>query len=199
MMMQSEATPIRTKRKALAKPRYNGRKMSLEKFMDFKPEDGFKYEWNNGFLEAREKMIKPSEFYLVERLQDAFAETSMGKTKTARLILEATCPISEGKYRVPDMAVFTKAQIEQAREGELPVPIFVIELVSMSDKFDYYDTKLEEYFSVGVRAVWLVSPSQKKVRVFTSPKEVKICTQDDVCSAAPALPDFTITPNQLFE
>jgi Uma2 family endonuclease len=97
------------------------------------------------------------------------------------------------------MAVFTKAQIEQAREGELPVPIFVIELVSMSDKFDYYDTKLEEYFSVGVQTVWLISPAQKKVRVFTSPKEVKICTDNDLCSAAPALPDFTITPNQLFE
>jgi Uma2 family endonuclease len=122
-MMQSEATPIRTKRKALAKPRYNGRKMSLEKFMDFKPEDGFKYEWNNGFLEAREKMIKPSEFYLLQNLQRAFVKTA----------LYANClqkfP-TEGKYRVPDMA---EAQIEQAREGEQPVPIFIIELVSKSD------------------------------------------------------------------
>ncbi len=197
-MMESEATSIRTKRKALAKPRYNGKKMSLEKFMDFKPEDGFKYEWNNGFLEAREKMIKPSEFYLLQNLQRAFVKTALYQAK-GELLTETVCPISEGKYRVPDLAVFTKAQIEQAREGEQPVPIFVIELVSKSDSLDYYDAKLEEYFFVGVQTVWLVSPTQKKVRVFTSPKEVKICTQDDVCSAAPALPDFTITPNQLFE
>jgi Uma2 family endonuclease len=197
--MQPEVTAKQAKRKALVKPRYNGKKLSLEKFMDFKAEDGFKYEWNNGFLEAREKMIKPSEFYLVERLQDAFAKTSMGIDKTGRLMSETACPISEGKYRVPDLAVFSKTQIERAREGELPVPIFIIELVSKSDSLDYYDEKLEEYFSVGVQTVWLVSPSQKKVRVFTSPKEVKICTDDDVCSAAPALPDFTITPNQLFE
>lgn len=165
--------------------------------MSFKAEDGFKYEWNNGFLEAREKMIKPSEFYLVQNLQRAFVKTALYQTK-GELLMETTCPISEGKFRVPDLAGFTKAQIDQAREGEQPVPIVIIELVSKSDKFDYYDTKLEEYFSVGVQVVWLVSPLQKKVRVFTSPKAVKICTDDDVCSAAPAIPDFTITPNQLF-
>jgi Uma2 family endonuclease len=196
--MQPEVTAKQAKRKAPVKPRYDGKKLSLEKFMDFKAEDGFKYEWNNGFLEAREKMIKPSEFHLLQNLQRAFAKTTLYQTK-GELLTEAVCPISEGKYRVPDLAVFSKTQIERAREGELPVPIFIIELVSKSDSLDYYDEKLEEYFSVGVQTVWLVSPSQKKVRVFTSPKEVKICTDDDVCSAAPALPDFTITPNQLFE
>ncbi len=197
--MGTTTTSTRTRRQRLAKPRYDGKKLSLEKFMDFKAEDGFKYEWNNGFLEAREKMIKPSELYLVEKLQDVFAETSMGINKIGRLMPETACPISEGKYRVPDLAVFSKEQIERAREGEPPVPMFIIELVSKSDKFDYYDAKLEEYFSAGVQVVWLVSPVQKKVRVFTSPKEVKICTGDDVCSAAPAIADFTITPNQLFQ
>jgi len=196
--MQPEVTAKQAKRKAPVKPRYNGKKLSLEKFMDFKAEDGFKYEWNNGFLEAREKMIKPSEFHLWQNLQRAFTKTALYQAE-GELLTEAVCPISEGKYRVPDLAVFSKTQIERAREGELPVPIFIIELVSKSDSLDYYDEKLEEYFSVGVQTVWLVSPSQKKVRVFTSPKEVKICTDDDVCSAAPALPDFTITPNQLFE
>jgi len=196
--MQPEVTAKQAKRKAPVKPRYDGKKLSLEKFMDFKAEDGFKYEWNNGFLEAREKMIKPSEFHLWQNLQRAFTKTALYQAE-GELLTEAVCPISEGKYRVPDLAVFSKTQIERAREGELPVPIFIIELVSKSDSLDYYDEKLEEYFSVGVQTVWLVSPSQKKVRVFTSPKEVKICTDDDVCSAAPALPDFTITPNQLFE
>jgi len=165
--------------------------------MDFKAEDGFKYEWNNGFLEAREKMIKPSELYLLQNLQRAFVKTAFYQAK-GELLTETACPISEGKYRVPDLAVFSKEQIERAREGEPPVPMFIIELVSKSDKFDYYDAKLEEYFSAGVQVVWLVSPVQKKVRVFTSPKEVKICTGDDVCSAAPAIADFTITPNELF-
>jgi Uma2 family endonuclease len=197
--METTIVKTKSKRKTESKPRYDGKKMSLEKFMDFKAEDNFKYEWNNGFLEAKEKMIKPDEFYLLERLQDAFAQTNIGINKSGRLLMETSCPISEEKYRVPDLAVFTKEQIDRAKEGETPVPIFVIELVSKSDKFDYYDAKLEEYFSVGVKAVWLISPKQKKVRVCTSPKEVKICTDDDVCSAAPAITDFQITPNQLFE
>jgi hypothetical protein len=56
--MQPEVTAKQAKRKAPVKPRYDGKKLSLEKFMDFKAEDGFKYEWNNGFLEAREKNDK---------------------------------------------------------------------------------------------------------------------------------------------
>ncbi|MDW8466646.1 MAG: Uma2 family endonuclease [Chloroherpetonaceae bacterium] len=171
--------------------------MSLEKFLDFKAEDGFKYEWNNGFLEAREKMIKAAEFYLVNNLQRAFLNTSAFKQGSA-LLTESVCPISEGKYRVPDLAVFTKEQIERAKEGEQPVPIFVIELVSESDRMSYYDEKLDEYFSAGVQCVWLILPMRKKVSVFTSPKEVKICTDDDICSAAPAIPDFQISVNQIF-
>ncbi|MCS6989955.1 MAG: Uma2 family endonuclease [Chloroherpetonaceae bacterium] len=185
-------------RKRAPKPKYHGKKMSLEEFLDFKAEDGFKYEWKNGFLEAREKMIKAAEFYIVERLQDAFEQTQMHANKSGRLLMEAACPISEGKYRVPDLAVFTKEQIERAKEGEQPVPIFVIELVSESDRMSYYDEKLDEYFAAGVQCVWLILPMRKKVSVFTSPKEVKICTDDDICSAAPAMSDFQITPNQLF-
>ncbi|MCS7014086.1 MAG: Uma2 family endonuclease [Chloroherpetonaceae bacterium] len=191
------ATKLRTKKRREQKPLYDGKKMSLEKFLDFKAEDGFKYEWNNGFLEAREKMIKAAEFYLVNNLQRAFLNTSAFKQGSA-LLTESVCPISEGKYRVPDLAVFTKEQIERAKEGEQPVPIFVIELVSESDRMSYYDEKLDEYFSAGVQCVWLILPMRKKVSVFTSPKEVKICTDDDICSAAPAIPDFQISVNQIF-
>jgi Uma2 family endonuclease len=53
----------------------------------------------------------------------------------------------------------------------------------------FYDT---------VISVWLISPIHKKVRVFTSPKDVKIYTSDDICSGAPAVPDFQLSVNQIF-
>ncbi len=188
----------KTKRTRPLKPKYHGKKMSLEEFLEFSPEDGFKYEWESGFLEAREKMIKPSELYIVENLRAEFEQTTFKRLRGA-MITETICPVSEGKYRIPDISFLTKTQIDEGREGKLPVASFLIELVSETDTITYYDQKLEEYFSAGVKCVWLVSPIHKKVSVFTSPKEVRICMGDDVCSASPALPDFQLSVNQIFQ
>jgi len=152
----------KAKRTRPLKPKYHGKKMSLEEFLEFRPEDGFKYEWESGFLEAREKMIKPSELYIVENLRAAFEQTTF-KQRRGAMVTEAVYPVSEGRYRVPDISFFTKAQIDEGREGKLPVASFIIELVSVS-----------------------------------SPKDVRICAGDDSCSAAPALPDFQLSVNQIF-
>jgi Uma2 family endonuclease len=186
----------KSKRTRPLKPKYNDKKMLLEEFLDFRPEDGFKYEWNNGFLEAR-KMIQLSELYIVENLRSAFERTNFKKEGGA-LATNVVCPISEGKYRVPDISFLTKAQINEGREGKSPIASLIIELVSENDTMNYYNRKLEEYFGAGVKCVWLIFPVGQKVWVFTSPKDVKICTGDDVCSAAPAVPDFQLSVNQIF-
>jgi Uma2 family endonuclease len=186
----------KSKRTRPLKPKYNGKKMLLEEFLDFRPEDGFKYEWNNGFLEAR-KMIQLSELYIVENLRSAFERTNFKKEGGA-LATNVVCPISEGKYRVPDISFLTKAQINEGREGKSPIASLIIELVSENDTMNYYNRKLEEYFGAGVKCVWLIFPVGQKVWVFTSPKDVKICTGDDVCSGVPAVPDFQLSVNQIF-
>jgi len=187
----------KAKRTRPLKPKYHGKKISLEEFFEFRPEDGFKYEWENGFLKAREKMIKPSELYIVENLRAAFEQTTFKRLRGA-MITETICAVSEGKYRIPDISFLTKTQIDEGREGKPPVALFLIELVSENDTITYYDQKLEEYFSAGVKCVWLIFPGSRKVWVFSSPKDVRICTGDDSCSAAPALPDFQLSVNQIF-
>jgi len=184
------------KRTRPLKPKYHGKKMSLEEFLEFRPEDGFKYEWESGFLKAR-KMIQPSELYIVNNLLHAFHSTSAFK-EGGMLFSETVCPVSEGKYRVPDISFLTKSQINEGREGKSPITSFIIELVSETDTITYYDQKLEEYFSAGVKCVWLIFPDSRKVWVFSSPKDVKICTGDDVCSALPAITDFQLSVNQIF-
>jgi Uma2 family endonuclease len=192
------ATQTASHKAAVMKPRYDGKKLSLEKFFDFNAEDGFKYEWNNGFLEAREKMIKSAELYLVDRLQDVFEKTQMGSTKNGRLVLETVCPISEGIFRIPDLSVFTKEQIAQARNGEQVIPSFIIELISPSDRIGYYQKKINEYFLSGTKAVWLVFPKEKQIWSFTSPTDVKIHSGASRCSATPAVDDMVISPDDLF-
>jgi Uma2 family endonuclease len=92
----------------------------------------------------------------------------------------------------------TAQQIEESESGDLTVCPFVVEVISKNDQINEVDTKLIEYFDNGVQVVWCVFPKLKKVEVYTSKVNVKICFGDTVCLVAPVMDDFEITPNVLF-
>ena len=47
------------------------------------------------------------------------------------------------------------------------MPDLAIEIVSPTNTADEVAEKLEEYFRVGVRSVWVVYPRQRKVYTYT--------------------------------
>lgn len=83
--------------------------------------------------------------------------------------------------------------------GNNAIPAFVAELVSEYDDIRKYIRILHQYFDAGVQSVWLVFPEEREVYVYTSPKNVTICADDDVLTAAPILPDLQLTANDLFQ
>lgn len=102
------------------------------------------------------------------------------------------------QMRRPDIAYFTKEQIQQGRNGEDVIPAFVVEILSETDQAYRIEEKLTEYFRAGIQVVWNIFPEQQVVYMYTSRKNVTICLEDDICSAAPVLPDFSISVNTLF-
>lgn len=95
-----------------------------------------------------------------------------------------------------DLVFFSAEDIEKSDEIK-PIPAFVIILISQNDKVGDIQEKISEYFKAGVggvplKVVWLVFPEEKSVHVYTSRRDVKICIENDICSAAPVLPDFEI-------
>jgi Uma2 family endonuclease len=102
------------------------------------------------------------------------------------------------QMRRPDTAYFTYAQAELDRKGEDVVPAFVIEILSETDQAYRIEEKIAEYFKAGVQVIWYIDPEQEVIYVYTSRKHVSICLEEDICSAAPVLPDFTISVNTLF-
>jgi len=95
-----------------------------------------------------------------------------------------------------DLVFFSAEDIEKSDEIK-PIPAFVIILISENDKVGDIQEKISEYFKAGVggvplKVVWLVFPKEKSVHVYTSRRDVKICIENDICSAAPVLPDFEI-------
>ena len=183
----------RSRRKAVSKPK------TLEDFLKWdQPEDSpYKYEWVNGHLEKTEYMMKNTERGLVNRIQRAFMH-SQGFAEGGNLFAETKVKVSDVQVRIPDLAYFAKAQIEASEQDEHPIPKFVIEIISAHDKISVVEKKVLDYFEVGVQTIWYIYPGLQFVRVAVSPKEIKVCTGEDECSARPAIPDLVMKVNDIF-
>ena len=168
---------------------------TLAEFMLWEPEDGYKYEWNDGELIQFTGMNK-KQVYIYDLLLDLFIDK--GYKKNGTLVSEYDTMLSGIQMRRPDIAYLTKEQIVQTRAGVDVIPEFVIEILSESDNVNKVEEKVAEYFKAGVRVVWNIYLEQKVIYVYTSRRDVKICIEDDVCSAKPVLPDFEISVNQIF-
>lgn len=173
---------------------------TLDEFLNWEPEDGFKYEWNDGEL-IKFSGMKKKEYYIFDLLNLIFIEK--GLYKKGSLISESDVMLSGTppagiQMRRPDIAYFTREQIYAGHSGEDVIPEFVVELISANDDIEKVEEKLIEYFKAGVKVVWHVMPINKRVYVYTSSKTVKICEGEDICSAAPVLEGFEISAENLF-
>ena len=168
---------------------------TLEEFMAWESEDGFKYEWNDGELIKFVGMNR-KQVFIYEALNQLFIEKGLWKTGT--LISEYDVQLSGIQMRRPDVAYLTKEQIASTKQGEDEIPEFAIEIISGHDKANKVEEKTIEYFKAGVKVLWLIFPDNKTVQVYTSLKQAQICTDDDICSAKPVLEDFEISVNDIF-
>lgn len=177
-------------------PKYAGRRMTKEEFQKWESDDAFVYEFNDGILEPTLSM-KPEEIPIINRLMRHFLATDAFH-RGGTLMPEADCWLTLKQMRRPDASFYSEEQLAALARGEQPIPAFVIELISETDENYKTTAKLREYFEAGVQVVWWVLPPFKTVEVYTSPKTVVIATDDDLVSAAPALPDFQLKVSELF-
>ena len=171
---------------------------TLVEFEQWEPNDGFKYEWNDGELIKFEKM-KRKHLRLLDFLSRLFVKTK-AFSEGANLFQAQDVMLTGIQLRRPDLAYFTAEQIENSdrENSDEPIPEFVIELISTHDQILAVKEKIGEYFKHGVKVVWLVYPDNQLVEVYTSFKEITVCTDNDICSAKPVVEDFAITVNDLF-
>lgn len=171
---------------------------TLDDFLAWEPPvDGYKYEWNDGAIVRFEKM-KRKHLYLIRHLSRLFLTTTAHQ-QGGELIPEQDVLLTSSQMRRPDLAYFSDNQITTSLTTDTePIPAFTIEIISPTDDAEEVEKKLAEYFRVGVQVVWHVYIENQVVYVYTGRKHVTICLEDDACSAAPVLPDFSLTVNQLF-
>ena len=168
---------------------------TLNDFINWEPVDDFKYEWNDGEL-IRFSGMKKKQYYIYNILSKLFY--AKGYYQTGAFMAEPDVMLSAIQMRRPDIAYFTDDQIRRGRQGEDVIPAFVVEIISETDQAYKLEDKITEYFKAGVEVVWTIYPQHEVVYVYTSRRHVTICLETDICSAAPVLPDFTISVERLF-
>jgi Uma2 family endonuclease len=168
----------------------------FEKWLQLRKRDN-NYEFYYGEI-IKKPAMKQDEFYIANLLIRLFFQTK-AFIEGGMLFSECDTYIDSFRKRVPDLAFFTKQQIEEGRKGVKIVPSFAIEILSHSEAADDVEQKIQDYFDAGVQIVWYISPKGKRIYVYTAPTEVKIYHGTMVCTAQPALPDFEIVVSDLFE
>ncbi len=168
---------------------------TLEEFLVWESADGFKYEWNDGELIKFTGMNK-RQIRIYDILLELFIDN--GYKKTGTFVAEYDVQLTGIQMRRPDIAYLSRAQLEEANRGGDLVPEFMIEIISESDNINKVLAKIGEYYKFGAKVVWLVFSEEKQVHVYTSRRNVKICIENDICSAAPVLSQFEIGIEALF-
>ncbi len=187
-LVQSDPSPIK-------------KKISLEKFLEkySNREDPFKYEWNKGIVEKTDRTMNRNQFAIYRKLLKLFYKTAFF-AQEGILMSEVDMYLPTiNRTRRADIAVLAGGQVDDSVSGEATVCSFVIEIISKNDQINEVEEKIIEYFENGVQVVWVIFPKIKKVEVYTSIEDVKICFGDTVCSAMPVMADFNISAKDIFE
>lgn len=80
--------------------------------------------------------------------------------------------------------------------AEVGIPCLVIEVLSPSTRLRDRRQKLTHYLEGGVAEVWFVEPESETVEIVTLRGEERF--RDDEVAASETVPEFRITPGELF-
>jgi Uma2 family endonuclease len=174
--------------------------MSLLEFQNWEPdvEPGNKYEWNDGILEATDK-LKFSEQKMIDRLQKKFYNTEAFKNGNS-LLAEVECYLPKiNKVRIPDLCYLDKYQIDNCMKIDTSqIPKFVIEFISKNNSGIEIAKKNNDYLDSGVKIIWNVYPELEEVMVYYSFNEIYKRKGLDICDTNGLISGFSIPVKEIF-
>ena len=103
--------------------------------------------------------------------------------------------------RAADLAFVSKGRLVELNDaGYLNVaPELVVEIMSPDDRWSEVKKKLRDYFSIGVKLVWVIDPASQTVSAYRSLTNVSEYTADRTLAAEDLLPGFALPIQRLVE
>ena len=168
------------------------------------PDDGKRHELENG-----EIIIMNPPIRIHALLSTEFLRTLANHARQYKL---GNVTGSDGGYRlytdpetgretvrVPDVA-FVRKEREMKLLNDLydGAPDLAVEIISPNETYLAIRRKLGEYFTYGVRLVWIVYTDEPRIEVFTALNTAVILDIDGVLDGGEVLPGFTLSVRDLF-
>ncbi|AEE48499.1 Uma2 family endonuclease [Haliscomenobacter hydrossis] len=161
-------------------------------------EDGYKYEWVNGFVEKAPRSMNQDQYYILDNLTTLLDQLRTDNPDLGRFYAEADTFFLENIHRRPDIAYFSVEQRSNMAYGQKEKPDFLIEIISNHDTINRVVKKMQDYRAAKVKVVWHIYPELKEVHVYRG-ERMTVCTGEDKCSASPVIPNFELTANLIFQ
>lgn len=109
---------------------------------------------------------------------------------------------AEHLSRVPDVAFVSFERFPEGGEDKSSrwhiAPDLAVEVISPTDDYEDVQEKITEYFTFGVRQVWIISPESKTLTVYFTRTDVKILTENDELTGEEVLPGFHLKLSEIF-
>ena len=109
--------------------------------------------------------------------------------------------LPNGDIRSPDVCFVRQKKLPGGKTPETfveVVPDLVVEVLSPTDRMRQVADKIGEFLEFGVPIVWLVDPKAKTVTVYRSLSDTEQLTEQDVITASPVLPAFSVQVSEFF-
>jgi Uma2 family endonuclease len=78
-------------------------------------------------------------------------------------------------------------------------PELIVEVMSPDDTWTEVNEKLEEYFAVGAKLIWVLDPRRQRLHVYRTLTDLDVLTVQDTLTGGEVLPGFQVPVAELFE
>lgn len=107
-----------------------------------------------------------------------------------------------GLVRIPDISFVLWNQLPNRKvpKKDIPdlYPDLAVEVLSRKNTKAEIDRKLHEYFRSGTRLAWVVDPRKRNVRVYASPDQFRLLTEDQSLDGGDVLPGLNLPLSEVF-
>jgi Uma2 family endonuclease len=176
------------------------RKISWNEFQKtyLERDDMYKYEWVKGHVEKTLRTMNQYQQFICDNLIDFFTELRLKNQVNGRLSTEVDTFFMTDIHRRPDLAYFSDAQRKLMSDEQNQVPQFLIEIISNTDQINRMIKKMQDYRAAKIPVVWHIYPLHNEIHIYHG-RKMMIYTGDDICSAAPVLPNFELSVNDILK
>ena len=109
--------------------------------------------------------------------------------------------VAPDSIRGPDAAYWSKEKIPLGEDpiGYAYMPAdLVVEILSPSNYPAQMQEKIREYFTAGVKIVWIIDPTHRQATIYREPGKGTVLWEEEMLTAEEVLPEFACQVSRLF-